>query len=67
MKAQVQYRFRKIEVPQFATFKENYSEQTKEVSFQTNTQFSSDKDQNVLSSRIDVSMYKDDKPLLKTS
>lgn len=65
MKAQVQYRFRKIEVPQFATFKENYSEQTKEVSFQTNTQFSFDKDQNVLSSRIDVSMYKDDKPLLK--
>lgn len=65
MKTQVQYRFRKIDVPQFATFLENYLEQTEEVSFRTDTQFSYDKDQNVLSSRIEVTMFKDDKPLLK--
>ena len=65
MKNQVQYRFRKIDVPQFATFLENYSDQIKEVSFQTDTQFSFDKDQNVLSSLINVAMFNGEKPLLK--
>ena len=62
---QVQYRFRKIDVPQFATFLENYSDQIKEVSFNTDTRFSFDKDQNVLSSLINVAMFNGEKPLLK--
>ena len=65
MKNQVQYRFRKIDVLQFATFLENYSDQIREVSFKTDTQFGFDKDHNVLSSLINVTMFKEEKPLLK--
>lgn len=65
MKNQIQYRFRKIDIAQFAMFMENYSDQIKDVAFQTDTQFSFDKDQNVLSCSIEVAMSKDNKPLLK--
>ena len=65
MKNQIQYRFRKIDVAQFAMFLENYTEQIQDVSFKTDTQFSFDKSQNVLCSRIDVAMFKDEQPLLK--
>ena len=65
MKTQVQYRFRKIDIAQFAMFMENYSDQIKDVAFKTDTQFSFDKDQNVLSCHIGVAMSKDNKPLLK--
>ena len=65
MKNQIQYRFRKIDIAQFAMFMENYSDQIKDVAFKTDTQFSFDKDQNVLSCHIGVAMLKDNKPLLK--
>ena len=65
MKNQIQYRFRKIDVAQFAMFLENYSDQIKDVSFRTDTQFSFDKSQNVMCSQIDVAMFKDEQPLLK--
>ena len=65
MKNQIQYRFRKIDVTQFAMFLENYSEQIKDVTFKTDTQFIFDKDQKVLNCRIGVAMSKDNRPLLK--
>ena len=65
MKSQIQYRFRKIDVAQFAMFLENYSDQISDVEFRTDTQFSFDKEQNVLCDRISVAMSKDGRPLLK--
>jgi hypothetical protein len=65
MKKQIQYRFRKIDIAQFAMFLENGSDQIKEVAFKTDTQFGFDKDQNVLTCSIGVAMYKYDKLLLK--
>lgn len=65
MKNQIQYRFRKIDIAQFAIFMENYSDQIKDVAFKTDTQFGFDKDQNVMSCRIGVAMFKDNRLLLK--
>ena len=65
MKTQIQYRFRKVDIAQFAMFLENYSDQIKDVAFKTDAQFGFDKNQNVLCSRIGVAMFKDDRPLLK--
>ena len=65
MKNAVQYRFRKIDVAQFATFPENYVREIPEVGFLLQSQFSFDKEQSVLCSKVIVSMMDDKLPLLK--
>lgn len=59
------FRYIKIELEQFAIFGENLSSNNEDVQFQTQAQFSYDKDQNVLCSKITVTMAKKEMPLLK--
>lgn len=66
MEQQVNYRFSKMELEQFAMFEENFNIDTKEVQFQTEAQFSFDKENSVLCSRISVDMSAIEKPLAKT-
>ena len=65
MEHQLLYKYGKMELSQFAMFDENYSQETKEVQYQTEAQFSFDKENNVLCSKIAVSMFDVDKPLMK--
>ena len=64
MKKSIQYRFRKIDVAQFAIFPEHYSSEMSEVGFGLDSQFAFDKEQNVLCSRIIVSMTNEANNLL---
>lgn len=66
MDTQVLYKYVKMELEQFAMFEENYNPEVKEVQFQTESQFSFDKENSVLCSRIVVNMSASDKPLVKT-
>lgn len=66
MDTQVLYKYIKMELEQFAMFEENYNPEVKEVQFQTESQFSFDKENSVLCSRIVVNMSASDKPLVKT-
>ena len=66
MKQQVMYKYSKMELEQFAMFEENCHPGTTEVQFQTEAQFSFDKEHSVLSSTIVVSMYNQEKPLVKS-
>ena len=59
-----EYRFSKIELEQFATFEENFQCE-KEISFQTNTSFSFDKNNMIFISRIGVCATQMEKPILK--
>lgn len=59
------YRFRRMELEQFAMFEENYDKDVKEAQFQTEAQFLFDKGTSVLSCRISVDMSAMDKPLAK--
>lgn len=65
MEQQVMYKYNRMELEQFATFEENYSSEMKEVQFQTEAQFSFDKEHSVLCSRIVVNMTAMDKPLVR--
>lgn len=65
MEQQVMYKYDRIELEQFATFEKNYSNEISEVQFQTEAQFSFDKEHHVLCSRIVVNMSALDKPLVK--
>lgn len=65
MEQQVMYRFSKMELEQFAMFEENCSPEPSEVQFQTEAQFSYDKSNSVLCSKIVVNMSNQDKPLVK--
>lgn len=40
MENQIKYRFRRMELEQFAMFEENYDKDVKEAQFQTEAQFS---------------------------
>lgn len=62
---QLYYKYAKMELEQFAMFEENLSQKMEEVQFQTQAQFSFDKTQNVLCSRITVMMSDSEKLLLK--
>jgi len=64
MKKSIQYCFRKIDVAQFAIFLENYSGEISEVGFEMDAQFTFDKEQNVLCSRVIVSMTNEANQLL---
>ena len=65
MEPQVMYRFSKMELEQFAMFEENCNPEPTEVQFHTEAQFSYDKSNYTLCSKIIVSMSNQDKPLLK--
>lgn len=59
------FKYVKIELEQFAIIEENLSSNNEDVQFQTQAQFSYDKDQNVLCCRITVKMAKNKMSLLK--
>ena len=65
MEQQVMYRFSKMELEQFAMFEENCNPEPKEVQFHTEAQFSYDKDNYMLCSKIIVNMASQEKPLVK--
>lgn len=62
---QLYYKYAKMDLEQFAVFEENLPEKTGEMQFQTQAQFSYDKEQNVLCSKIVVTMTENEKPLMK--
>lgn len=65
MEQQVMYRFSKMELEQFAMFEENCNPELNEVQFHTEAQFSYDKDNYILCSKIIVNMASQEKPLVK--
>lgn len=65
MEKQVQYKFSRMELAQFATFDEAYSPDVKEVKFQTNAQFSFDKEHNIICSSITVIVSAQSSTLIK--
>jgi len=65
MDGQLLYKYSKMEIEQFAMFQENYCQEVQEVQFQTEAQFSFDKNSSVLCSKIIVNMSDMDKPLIK--
>lgn len=54
-----------MELTQFATFEESLDKSVNEVQFQTEVQFSFDKQNSVLCCRVTVNMLQEEKPLLK--
>lgn len=65
MEQQVRYKYRKMELEQFASFEENIDKSIEEVQFQTETQFSFDKEEHVLCCTITTNMTQKGNPLLK--
>ena len=65
MKNQIEYRFVKNEIAQFALFDKNIVADIKEVQFQTETQFFYDKENRVLCCKISITMLQQEKVLLK--
>jgi hypothetical protein len=65
MEKQVLYKYDRIELEQFAVFNENYTQDSEEIDFQTEAQFSFDKEQSILCSTIVAHLYNGDKPLIK--
>lgn len=61
----IKYRYNKMELAQFATFEESLDKSVNEVQFQTEVQFSFDKQNSVLCCRVTVNMLQEEKPLLK--
>lgn len=65
MNQQITYKYSKIDLEQFAMFEENYDAAVNEVKFQTDIQFSFDKGNNVLCSKIIITASHVEKPVLK--
>lgn len=65
MEKQIMYKYNRMELEQFAMFEENYDSSVTTAEFQTEAQFSFDKEQNILCSAITVCMLNKDKMLLK--
>lgn len=65
MEQTIKYRYNKMELAQFATFEESLDKSVNEVQFQTEVQFSFDKQNSVLCCRVTVNMLQEEKPLLK--
>lgn len=65
MNQQITYKYSKIDLEQFAMFEENYDASVNEVQFQTDIQFSFDKSNNVMCSKIIITASQTDKPVLK--
>lgn len=61
----IKYRYNKMELTQFAMFEESLDKSVNEVQFQTEVQFSFDKQNSVLCCRVTVNMLQEEKPLLK--
>lgn len=64
---QLYYKYAKMELEQFAMFEENLTPNVGEVQFQTQAQFSYDKMQDVLCSKVTVTISALQKPLLKAT
>lgn len=65
MEHQLMYRYSKMDLSQFAIFDENCNQPMDEVQFNTEAQFSFDKDSSVLCSTIVVNASFSDKPIMK--
>ena len=65
MNQQITYKYSRIDLEQFAMFEENYDAAVNEVKFQTDIQFSFDKGNNVLCSKIIITASQVEKPVLK--
>lgn len=65
MNQQISYKYAKIELEQFAMFEENLLPEMSEVQFQTEVQFSFDKKNLVLCSKIVVTASQVEKPVMK--
>lgn len=61
----IQYKYSKMDLGQFAMFEENYSIEIKEVEFNTNTMFSYDSENRTLACKISVVSSQKEKPLFK--
>lgn len=64
---QLYYKYAKMELEQFALFEENLSEKPGEIESQMHAQFSYDKEQEVLCSKIVVTLAKSEKILMKAA
>lgn len=62
---QLYYKYAKINLEQFAIFEENIPEKPDEIKFQTQAQFDYDKVQNVLCSKITITLSENINPLMK--
>ena len=65
MNEQIKYKYVKMEVEQFAMFEENIPLETNDVQFQTGVQFSFDKDNSILCSKVVVTISQDNNPIMK--
>ncbi|MCQ2603396.1 MAG: hypothetical protein MJ193_05660 [Clostridia bacterium] len=65
MEQQIAYKYSRIGLEQFAIFEENFVASDKEIQFQTEIQFSFDAYTNMFSSKVVVSAFQLDKPILK--
>lgn len=65
MEYQILYKYSKIELEQFAMFEENYSDKEPDMQFETEVQFSFDRDNNILCSKIIVTASQSDNLLFK--
>lgn len=65
MENQLMYRYSKMELNQFAIFEDNCKKDMEEVQFNTEAQFSSDKDNSVLRSAIVVNAMFEGSPIMK--
>lgn len=65
MEQTIRYKYNKMELAQFAMFEESLDRAVSEVEFQTEVQFSFDKHSNALCCRVTVSMFQEERPLLK--
>lgn len=66
MNEQVLYKYSKMELKQFAIFEENLSPENNELNYQTVVQFSYDKENRILCSKVVITAMQNDKIVLKT-
>ena len=65
MNEQIIYKYAKMELEQFAMFEENIPLETNDVQFQTGVQFSFDKDNRILCSKVVVTISQENNPIMK--
>lgn len=65
MNQQVLYKYTKMELEQFAMFEENVLSEDKEIQFQTGVQFSFDAANNILCSKVIVTVSQESSPIMK--
>ena len=65
MNQQVLYKYTKMDLEQFAMFEENVLSEDKEIQFQTGVQFSFDAANNILCSKVIVTVSQEGSPIMK--